>query len=67
MKKLLIVLILSGFFCWIFIDSRTMEVREVTAYVNKRKVVKLERDFHWDRFFGYISTISGKACNKFKK
>ena len=61
MKKLLIILILCGSFCWIFVDSQTMEVRKVVSYKGKHKVVRVERVFHWGRFFDYISMTFEKV------
>ncbi len=64
MKKL-IILVIIALFVFIFIRSKTLEVRDVVTE-NEQKGVEIseshqrEYSLHWDRFFRYLKEIPEK-------
>jgi len=64
MKKI-IILILLGFFIFVFIQSKTLEIREVVQTEKSGKFSTIEShsdrvSLHWDRFLGYLKDLPDK-------
>ena len=65
MKKL-IILIIIALFIFIFIQSKTLEIRKSTdnkstAGVHISDTQSWAFSLHWDRFFQYVKDIPGKV------
>jgi hypothetical protein len=70
--KWAIILILITALVYVFVQSETLEVRQVDTAKNEGgfDVAGLHRSeytFHWDRFFRYLETIPTRVTTFFQR
>lgn len=72
MGKWAILLILATAFVYVFVQSGTLEMRQVDT--ERREggfpvagIHRSEYTFHWDRFFRYLETVPARATGFFQR
>ncbi|RCK79394.1 MAG: hypothetical protein OZSIB_0034 [Candidatus Ozemobacter sibiricus] len=64
-KVVVILAVILVVFAWIFVQSGTLETRQEVFIKDGMPYTTTRYFFHWDRFFGYIKALPGRASRLF--